>query len=127
MNRPAKSTTHLGSYLGDYMRPTGILLDDMEPKDRGKPTMAAAARDLGLSAQSAISRKLTGERPITELETIQLALHLGASSPAAILLRLADVLRCAPGNVEEMVEEVVLREAGKKGAAAGRRTRGGGS
>ena len=124
MKNTTNNTTLLGSYLGEYMRPPGILLDDMEPEDQRKPTMAAAARALGLSAQSALSRKLTGDRPITEAETIALACHLRASPPTAILLRLADVLGCSPGSVAEMVEEVVGREAGKAGAAAGRRTRG---
>lgn len=126
MKPTTKAATHLGSYLGDYMRPAGILLDDMETEDRRKSTMAAAARDLGLSAQSALSRKLSGERPITELETIQLAHNLGAIPSSAVLLRLADVLACSPGSVEEMVAES-LREAGKAGAPARRGTRGAGS
>lgn len=121
------TATILGSYLGAYMRIPGILLDDMEPEDRRKDSMAAAARALGLSAQSALSRKLNGERPITELETIRLSNYLGASPAEAILLRLADRLGCEPGSVEEMVEEVVLRQAGLRGAAAGRRLRGAGS
>ena len=127
MKREQRAATHLGSYLGDYMRPTWILLDDMDHGDRQKPTMAHAARASGFSAQSTLLRKLDGRRRITELETIQLAHNLGASPSTAILLRLADVLWCAPGSVKEMVEEVVLREAGKDGAAAGRWTRGAGS
>jgi hypothetical protein len=114
--------TLLGSYLEDYMRPRGVHLADMEPADLEKPSAAQASRALGFSGQWMISRKLSGERPITERETVALADYIGANPVEALLLRIADKLECSPGSIEEMVEEVVFGSS-----ASSRRARGAGS
>lgn len=111
-------TTLLGSYLEDFIQPRDVPLADMDDADAQKPMLSAVARRAGLP-QSSLSRKLSGQRPITEAQTVRLAHRLGASPVAALLLRLADVMSCEPGSLEEMVQEVVLRESGQRGAAAG--------
>lgn len=102
--------TLLGGYLGGYMRPSGVMLDELAPEERCKRTMAAVARSIGLTSQSALSRKLNGKRPVTETEAIRLAIEVGASPTEAILLRLADRLDCEPGSVAAMVREVAARD-----------------